>query len=163
MFINYNTLVRFYFKQNNSPALFKNLNEIMLLFNVYFGLLLGRLAAGTCRGLQFADICSSSSITDFDMYNEKIPHLKINVTGSHSGEDPNIHSLSMFWVPLAWPHLTGLSGRFALWELPSNSSACPWTARTYFTPSGRKASTRNQVTPSTAHHRIAPHLCYKGI
>lgn len=84
--------------------------------------------------------------------------------GSHGGEDPNIHSLSTsFWVPVAWPHLTGLSERFARWELPPNSSvivhrACPQTARTFFTPSGRKASTRNEATPSIVHHRISPHI-----
>lgn len=50
-------------------------------------------------------------------------------------------------------------------KFQSNSihSACPQPAGTYFTPSGRKASTRNQVTPSIAHHRISPHLCFKDI
>lgn len=173
MFIKYNTLVRFYFKQYISPVLFKTLNEIMLLFNIYFDLLVGKelqLAPAEGCSLQLFVQAAALLILTCTISTDSTPDKKYDGQPWWGGsKHPNIHSLSMlFWVPVARPHLTGLSKRFALQELPPNSSvivhsACPRTAGTYFIPSGRKAGTRYQVTPSIAHHRISPHVCFKDI
>lgn len=76
-----------------------------MLFNIYFNLLLVKklqLVSAEGCSLYFSVQAVALPIVTSTMSTD----LKKNVMGSHGGEDPNIHSLSIFfWVPVAWPHL----------------------------------------------------------